>query len=103
MGGKFSGLQVPFGTTFSMGRWVIHLVDENGHNYKTLIWNNRHKTPGGVATYEEGSRSFHGIMEVASKEWGVGESLHVAKYSVDGRGTASAVLRNFITFTSVTR
>lgn len=81
-----------------MGHWAIQLVDENGNNYRHLIWRNQHAEPGGVATYNEGTRSFHGIMHVYSEEWGVGESLHVAKYTVDPRGRATAQLRNFITF-----
>lgn len=87
-----------FGTTFSMGHWVIERPEKEGKKLEPIIWKNRHSSPGGVALYEEGSRTFHGEMEVISNEWGVGQSLHVAKYHVNSKGKANAQLRNVITF-----
>lgn len=98
LGGKYSGMQAAFGTTFSLGHWVILRVDKSGHEREPLIWKNKHVAPGGIASYDAGSRSFHGIMEVYSEEFGKGEALHVAKYNVDSKGKATAQFRNVITF-----
>lgn len=98
LGGKYAGVLAVFGTTFSTGHWVIERPDKEGKKTNPLIWRNRHVSPGGVAVYEQGSRTFHGEMEVISDEWGVGQSLHIAKYQVDSKGRASAQLRNVITF-----
>lgn len=103
LGGEFPGVKAEFGTTFTVGHWSIQRLDKSGNKLEPLIWRVQHSSPGGiVATYDGAgtgiSRSSHGIMQVFSKDWGVGQSFHVSKYIIDGRGKASAVLRNVITF-----
>lgn len=98
MGGEFAGTHAPQGTTFAIGHWYIDRADSrNTQESHPLIWGYRHAAPGIIATIGMG-RTSSGEIDVISPRRGQGKSFNIAKYSFDGRGYASAIFRNVITF-----
>ena len=95
MGGEFAGKHVPFGTTFAIGKWLIVRTTTPE---STILWDFQHAAPGIVAVPGPGQRTSFGEIKVSSDTWGVGVSLHVAKYTTDATSMTQALFRNVITF-----
>ena len=97
LGGDFAGTLAPAGSTFTSGHWYIETSWNNDTPTDGYLWTVQSSRPGNIALIGQ-ARTTTGELDVQSPRWGNGKAFNVAKYSFDGLGNATAILRNAITF-----